>query len=441
MRSRIPIAVLTLCLLLAGQTHADDRALPSFHPDDLELLPLPEPRLEAFYRANEPLIDELSEIEAAREELEERMDEQPGNAWHKAEGAGLTARSDKAVAKLIAALAKEGVDRAAVERAATFPVCSSRVDRFAIAQTGAVRGVDPSDRKVLERAAVAADAALQTIDVARMRAMEMNEHKPVGDGVGRAFDRALLDRRDQVITRYWRLVDYVMGSASKRLLRARMPVEYHTLEDWVEHAMMLPGLTVGQAARLRAIDAASESEGAADRAAEERLSVKLYDDESDDSVSDEEREKLEGELDQVWRRLTALDVATLKQVRATLGEGLWGELIGIPARVYAELRLVGPEEALADVEFTSAQVAKLGPLVAKFRKLEEKLEAEYGKLEESLADLGPDSPQMGMMEMKEQTITGKIGGEIRALMRDVFINVMTTDQVVRWVLAPGPEDD
>lgn len=439
---RCSAVLLTLCLLVAGPVAAEESApLPGFHPDSLELLPMPEYDLDEFYRANEPLIDELAEVEEAREELAERRLEEPGKDWLKAEAAALRTRSDKAVTKLIAALAKVGIDRDAVVRAAAFPMCSSRVSRFAIAQLREVRGIDPSERVIVNRVAAAVDAALATIDNVNQRATEINEHKPDGDGPARGYSLALLQQRHEALERFWRFIDCTLSSSSKRLLRARLPVQYHQLEEWSEHAIMLPGLTLGQAARLRAIDAGSESEGAADRAAEERLSIKLFSEESKKTLSVEEREKAERELDQVWERLTALHLATLKRVRAALGEALWGELLAIPSELYADLRTVGPEEALEGVEFTPAQIAKLGPLVAKHRALERDLDREYEKLDEQLEEMGPDSPQMGMMEMKETVLAGTLGREIRALMRDIFTDVMTPDQVVRWVLMIAPEED
>ena len=87
--------------------------------------------------------------------------------------------------------------------------------------------------------------------------------------------------------------------------------------------------------------------------------------------------------------------------------------------------------------FDDVQISRLGPLVRRYRKLQREMDAAYEKLERTLDDIGPDSPQMDAMEMSESVLTGKLVAEVRVLMREVFLDIMRPAQVVDWVFAPA----
>ena len=110
------------------------------------------------------------------------------------------------------------------------------------------------------------------------------------------------------------------------------------------------------------------------------------------------------------------------------------------ARLEPEVRNQGPDAVLGGLKLNAKQLDRLADLVARYEALHEKAEQAHEQLERERKEIGPDSPQMEGMEMREAGIDGAIGEGARRLVRVVFLEVLTEAQLVDWLLATREDE-
>ncbi|MDJ0974695.1 MAG: hypothetical protein QNJ98_09575 [Planctomycetota bacterium] len=422
-------------------------------PEDLELVPMEHTSFGLLRFEHRRLVHTLEHRHDVLREFDGERDEAGGKpgAWRQAEREVAAKALAEASRKLEAVLRARGIDDRTLIDIATFPDGPMRVERYAFA---AVRTLPMGEQEgpLVREVAAATLGALLALDV-RIRALdeaeeahEEDEERPEAapdeaanpEAEARARQRdALEEQGERIRRRFWQMLDYVLDDGRKRNLVNQLPHPLRETEDVFDHAMHLPALKIGQMARIRALEAELYSEAGPDHALAERLERKVH----DPALTDEQREALWMELDTTWNRVVEREHATKQRLLRVLTDAQRQFLAAIPPRVSVDQRLAEPEVVLAGVALTPAQTAKLVPLAKDLLALREQLDTQMEALRTEMADMGPDSPQMAGMEMREASVAGSLIRKTHDAMRTIFVDVMRPDQVIQWVITRPAGDD
>lgn len=422
-------AVFVLVLLALPGAAAEEE--PALGPEDLALLPMEHARFGLFAFENRARINQLEYRHDRLRALEaERLDKP--TAWRQAERDVAAKALAETSAMLEAALRERGIDEATLLRIARFPPGPMRAERYAFA---VVRDLPMEAREaaLVREVAAATLGALLAFEVQR-RAMEPDDEDTAE---GTPHVEALEAQGERIRRRFWQLLDYLLTEEQKRSLRSRLPHPLRDSEDVFDHATHLAGLTIGQVARIRALEAELESEAGPDHALAERLEREL----DDAALTDAERGALWERLDAIWYRVVGREQAVRERLEGVLTPAQRSALAAILPRVSVDQRLADPEVVLAGVTLTRAQQARLVPLARELITLRETLEGQMEGLRAELDEMGPDSPQMAGMAMREASVAGTLIRRTHAAMRTLFLDVLTRDQVIQWVVAGPVEAD
>ena len=425
-----------LAFLLLGTVALADDSAPLLTLEDVELAPLPEVRWELLHLEHRALFERLEILHHTRQELEEQLAESKDNGWTQARIQALDAEWDNVAREALALLLEAGADRKALMRLKGTPGGPLRAERCAHAVVLDV--VEGKTRRgaLMVRLVRALDAAQLAVHHQR----EIVETRLTQAGVQEAQRESILSSFEERVwlmeRRFWRIVDYVLPAEQKRAIRRALPRPLNTWEDPLDHGLHLPGLTLGQAGRLRALEKEIESAIAPDEAQERALSRKL----EDESLPEDVRRDLENQLHRANLRMARMHHQAFERGRELLTEAQMDAFLAIPPRVSVEDRIQRPEDLFGGLALKGDAVRRLAGIMRRYDALEQRFEREERALEAEREAAGPDSPQMQRMEMMEAGVTARVIESVRGLVAEVLLDVLAPGQVVSWMLAPSGDD-
>jgi hypothetical protein len=320
------------------------------------------------------------------------------------------------------ALVAAGVDPRVAERIDRLPQGPLLVERYAHDLPLGAPGLTPAQRELLGHLHPAVLAAQWALFVQCERLADALR----GDEVRRRQVTESFDRQIREIERrYWRIVGYVLTEEQRIAIHPLLPQPYQRPPGLERHVFQVPGLTVAQAGRLRALIAEFESESAADGAEVRRLEAQM-------------KERAEPELraarDAAVDRLGELLRGIVDRANAILSPEQLRYIDALPP-------LVGPEETAdgiaAELHLTPEQQEQLKPLVEEARRAAEEAQRRAEERTRELRDeVAGESPQMMTMQMMQQGTAGDVARARAKAARKALLGIVAKDQVLAWILSP-----
>jgi hypothetical protein len=309
------------------------------------------------------------------------------------------------------ALVESGVDPRVAERLDRLLPGPLLVERYAAEIPLAAPGLTPKQRELLDHLHPAVLAAEWALHVHRDRLLPLIKEEPMKRELAESFDRQIRE----IERRYWRIVGYVLTEEQRVAIHPLLPQPYQRPPGLERHVFQVPGLTLGQAGRLRALIAEFESESAAD-AAEMR------------------RRKESPERDAAIDRIGEL----LRGIVARANEILTPEQ---QRYIDALPPLQGPEDRaagiVAEMGLSPEQQERLRPLVEEVKRTAEDARR---KAEESVREIqgevSGESPQMMTMQMMQQGAAGDVARATEEAARKALLEILDKRQVLGWIISP-----
>jgi hypothetical protein len=439
-RARRIGTLLALGLLLApveAPAQADPPAAgkpPPLRRDDLDLLPLSEVERLRLLRAHGELVARaeivLKRAGRVDELLRERADD-PGAQALLEERKRLARQAEALVPEIEAALATLGLGPEALSRARLAPRGALRAERFAHAQVVAMlrdtqgAGALPGALPLFERLVPQVDGAMLALlcESERLRQGSPGEERA-------ALAGELEQRRKDVARRFWRLVYWALDTPTRASLARRLPGDLRKHDDAIAHIYLLPGLTPSQGVAVKALLLELEAEAAADTSELKRVQAAL----ARGDLPAEQRRAEEAALKDCQARLADLQVAAYERGLALLTSEQATELLAVPPFVSGPERSRRLEETLEGLRLEAPQREALRALSRRYAEPKARYERGALDIQRRLKDAGPDSPEREMAEMMYAGLSGEIAATLREAHGEVFLTVLTPDQVEAWVL-------
>jgi hypothetical protein len=446
MRTFLPtLPALALALALAPHAvRAEDAptaTLPPLTRSDLELLPLSEVERLKLLRAHGELAARAEIVLKRAERVDEQLEQRGAGAGTQAlveERVRLRRQAEALVPEIEAALVAQGLDTAGLARARAAARGPLRVDRFGHAQVLALleeRATDAAGHApslavlpLFRRLVPRVDGAVLALHA---EAQRLRQGTP-------AEERALLageldQRRKEVERRFWRLVYYTLDTPTRALLATRLPTPLRKHDDAIGHVYLLAGLTPSQGVAVKALLLELEAEAAADTSELARAQGAL----ARTDLPPEQRRAEELALKDCQARLADLQVEAYARGVAILTAEQASELVALPPYLSAPERSRRVEETLADVRLDPTQREALVALGRRYAEHKARYERGVLDVQRRLKEAGPDSPEKEMAEMMYAGLGGEVAATLREAHGEVFLTILTPDQVEAWVLGLG----
>ncbi len=309
------------------------------------------------------------------------------------------------------ALVEAGVDPRVAERIEGLLPGPLLVERYASDIPLAAPDLAPRQKELLEHLHPAVLAAEWALVVQRDRLLPGIRDETTKRQIQESFDRQVRE----IEKRYWRVVGTVLTEEQRLAIHPLLPQPYHRPPDLPGHVYQVPGLTLAQAGKIRALIAEFESESAADAAEIRRLKQGPEHDAAVDRV---------GELLKtiVARANTILTPGQLRYIDA------------LPP-------LVGPNERggefVLEMGLTGEQQALAKPLVEETkRKVEEARRKAEEQVREMQGEVSGESPQAMTMQMMQQGAAGDAARIVEEAARKGLLEIVDKKQVLGWILSP-----
>ncbi len=332
--------------------------------------------------------------------------------------------------RLTEAIVEHGVDGRLIAYMNHAPSGPGRMERYSHGLVLLLDDLAPKQRALFERVVPQVDGAYAALTAQKERTLlalkQSKLDRAETRGVGQTFDRQMrvIDQR------FWMLVDLLLTRDQKVTVWRWLPQRMKRKSQPVEHLYQLPGITPSQATRLRAALTELEQEASPDNAAVKRIATRLR----DRSISREERAALTRERGEAYKRLSALRRFSAETTRSILSNEQWLEYQAIPPRLSTNERSGNFKRVLEGFKPTPAQNVKMKALQKKLRSERRQASLRMRELRRESADYGPDSPQMMGMQMMMQGAKAEGAAAGRAYLGGVFAEVLTPEQVTRWVM-------
>lgn len=296
-----------------------------------------------------------------------------------------------------------------------------------------IEGLTDDQRTLLENLVTAANAAQGAVTAQK-------QHLVRGiDKADKTLRRHLTSTCDQqcreIERRFWRAAYYALTPDQMRAVRPLLSPRYAAVPEYRRQYYLLPGLKPSQATRIRALFAELDSEVAADNAEMSRIRTQLRD-----------KKRPKAERDALYRANAAAG-RRAGEVRRRTSAAVWEVLTpeqrdayrALPPRLNIGDRNRAPWEVVGAMRLRPEQQARVRELQNEAKRAryatQKAGKADMSALER--AGLGPESPQMMMMEMAQQDVRGKITEERRRVGHLLFLEVFEPEQVAAWVVAPS----
>ncbi len=426
----------TLLLLLAFwalPAHAEEPAAPAVDPADWELLPVTDLERQELAQKSPELVRQALTLGARLKKLEQHRaaranpDDSAGRGLGR-QAEDLRKRLAPVLAKVLALRADEAVDERLLAHIARAPKGPRRTARYAASLSTFVEGLPEEVRALLEYVTPRFDGALLTLD-REVRAARAAQGK--GTQTAEAVQRraAALEADIRALEkRYWRLVDYVLPEAQRVALHRRLPSAYQQHETVFQHLYALPGLTASQGTRIRAVIEEVQAQASPDNALVKRLHTTMQD--------IEDKRAAREEIQAAQKRLVELQRWASDEGKRILSPAQWAAYEAIPPRVSAQDRKATSVQILEKAKLSAAQrrtLQRMRDELSDYRALYRKRKMEAAG---RMAGMGPDSPQMAGAQMAMATVEADANLVQRRFNGRVFLELLTPDQVVHWVIGP-----
>lgn len=402
----------------------------------LDLLPWSRVKHDRFLLEHAELLRQLRALRGEEERLRQRATEakdETAGAIILAAWDDLQVRVQPVVDAVKAALAEDGITQEQIDRARQVRSGEGADRRFAHALVlEVIPPLDEAGRSLMSQLIAAVDGAQQALRQEssgirkRSLATEDEALRALSQGMARR-----LDQRQRVIeTRFWRVVDAVLDLEQKQFLKRSLPMRARVTVDEERHLQQLPEMTASQQARITAVFRTVEAELAADRAAVERLRREFR---------ERVREAPAGartELDEARLRIARAEAEASERARRVLTPSQFTHYEAIPPYVRARERGYQPKTFLEDLPLSPDQEAQVAALTARFEGVRAEFDRALAQSRGMARELGSDSPQMAMVQMMRSQAVGNAQQEVLLLARETFLEVLSADQVVDWVLSP-----
>ncbi len=336
------------------------------------------------------------------------------------------------MARLTHEVMAHGVDGSLIAYMNHAPTGPGRIQRYSHGLVLLLDDLTPQQRRRFEQVVVQVAGAYHAITAQKERtllAVKQSElDKTRQGGIAQTFQRQL-----QVIDqRFWQLVDYTLARDQKAWIWQRLPSSKKRKSQATEHLYALPGLTASQGTRLRSLLTEIEHETAPDRAAIARVRSELN--AKDKKLSGARRKALANERNAAYKRIGALNAFKREQTLSILSEAQWLEYLAIPPSVAINDRTGSYGRLVGGWKPGGAQQKQIAALNKVARQERRKTQKRAVELRRKNADYGPDSPQMAGMEMAMNGVKADQARANRAVIGKIFLEVMTAEELGRWVL-------
>jgi hypothetical protein len=437
MRRFVPF-VFALFLLLPAIARAEEtgsEAGPTLELEHLDLIPLGEFEREDFRKEHMELSKQLQSFASRIRSLESKLakhEKKDDEAAKKlaAEIARLQSKVDAPLAALRAELLEYGLTDAMLELMAAAPEGPGRQERYSHRLILLLDDLDPVQRSIFEQVIPEVDGAYLAAQALRDRTelalKQSNLERRHVQGILNGFQR----QTNVIEARFWCLVDYVLGDDQKAALWEMLPTRMRRHSTPQDHVYALPGLTPTQGARVKALITEIEAESAPDQALVRRAQVALR----AKGLTKKERAALSKDQREANARLNALRRFAYEATKDILTESQIQAMKAIPPRVSMNDRRRDGRRTLQGIAFDAEQEAALESLRNEGRQVARQFQMRMRDLRKESGDVGPDSPQMMMMEMMSAGARGEVLTQQRLLLGRVFREILTREQVSGWVM-------
>ena len=155
-------------------------------------------------------------------------------------------------------------------------------------------------------------------------------------------------------------------------------------------------------------------------------------------LSKQERNALNKRNGECYRRLGELNGRMTAAIREILTPMQEDALDALPPALNIGERGSAPWDTMKNMRVRPAQMARIKPLQAQGGQQRKDVYKARKEAQGAMAGagLGPESPQMMTMKMAEQGARGSVYAFNREAGHELFVEILTPDQVAGWVVAP-----
>ncbi len=392
--------------------------------DKIELLPIREIEWAILLREHPDLVKRLmflgSRLEKIHGHLLARSDPQDaGSRKLQQEIVRIASALAPHLDRLLAAVEPLGIDDEVLSALEAAPTGPKRAERYGVRIVGTLPDAVPSRRALLDRLVPAVDAALLTLEVTRRRFEDDPDLQVRLDAEMRAVQK-----------RFWRVIDSTLDRDERIWVRRRLPTELAKMADFFGHLYTLPDLEVSQASRLKSILVRIDAEAAPDKAVEARAKARL----AEGGLSDAERARVEQEKQEAEARNIDRFLDAWREGLAVMTEDQRQAFDSILPLLTPQDRPGDLEVLIGEIELTEAQYPLLADLHRRYGPVKGRLTQELAKVALLEEKYGPDSPQRETMDVMKAQAFAEALVDARKAARELFLDVLTPDQVTAWVL-------
>ncbi len=409
--------------------------IPLLRAADLKLLPIDQVERMKLYREHREVMQQINRSTSMVERLEKQLAarKKPNDK----KSMELRTRLGKArvayrsvMAKAMPILEPYGVDAFVLQRVADAPLGIGREARYAHSLVLTLADLDERERAFFERVVHEVNASWFTL-TAQKRRLELVAKQAELDRDRRRQLVGVVDQQLRLVDqRFWQLVDFVLDEDQRYTLMQMVPQGYTRIQNAVEHLYQIPGLKADQAARIKSLLTEIEAELSPDQALVRRLQKEAR----DKSKSKAEKAAVQQELAAATMRIQDLTLWSAEQGKKILTEDQYRYYRAIPPRLSHNDRRRRFKQVFERVNWSAEQKVLLSGLERSTREAKRAAQKKIADLRRATADYGPDSPQMGMMQMEMAGVASEGAAIQRKLIGRVFRDVLTQDQVSAWVL-------
>ena len=423
---------LTLCLLTSA---AWAQGVP-FDRSAIAMLPgIENPVRQKLNQIHGATMKEVGRTQKRLGQIDAQLKKKPDQARTRAlraEQAQLGKRVPQLYRRLEQRTLEAGLSEEQVATLKRMPRGALREERYNHGVLLDVRGLTGEQRALLENVVTSADAAQSAITAQK-------QHLVRGlDKSDKTLHRHLTSTCDQqcreIERRFWRVAYYALTPDQMRAARGLVSPRYANVPEYRRQFYLLPGVAPTQANRIRALFAELDSEAAADNAAMRRIRTQLR----DKKLAKEQRAELYRRNAEAGRRAGLIARQTRAAVWEILTPAQQDAFRALPPRLNIGDRTRAPWEVARAMRLRPGQLARVRALqngANRERKATRKAKkADVADLEK--AGLGPESPQMMMMEMARQDTQGRLTEQRRRVGHLLFLKVLDPEQVAAWIVAP-----
>jgi len=419
---------LTLCLL-ASAAWAQDAP---FDRTAIAMLPGVEDQVRRkLHRIHGATTKEVGKVKKHLGQIDAQLEKKPDKAL-RAERAKLQKRVPQLYGQLVQRTREAGISEAQVRRLERMPRGVLREERYNHRVLLEAGGLDENQRQLLESLVTATDAAQGAITAQKQYLVRGLD---AGDKTLRRHLTSTCDQQSREIERrFWRAAYYTLTPDQMRSARELFSPRYAYVPDHRRQFQLLPGLTPSQANRIRALFAELDSEVAADNAAMRRIRTQL----KAKQLPKAERAELYRRNTEAGRRAGELTRQTRSAVWEILTPEQRAAYRALPPRLNTGDRGRAPWEVLRARHLRPEQRSRVRALQKETDRARKETRRERRAVTADLneAGLGPESPQMMMMEMVQQDMRGRIAEQYRHAGHRLLLEVLTPEQVAAWIVAP-----